>query len=276
MSIKRNLVYLRNSFTELIQIVCGTSIMALGTCLFLLHNRLSTGGFSGASTIFYYLFKFPVGTTMFALNIPLFIFCFFKNGKKFFLRSIIGTFFLSFFINIFEKITPLTQDKLLACIYGGILVGIGTAIILKAGASTGGSDLLAQLIRKFNPNYKTGSLIVIFDTIIVGLNVIVFKQIEIALYSAIAIYIMGKSIDIFLEGIYFTKIVYIISDKYEEIASKVQTELERGATGIYAKGMYTQKNKIVLLCVARKKRNGKNPKDSKGNRFKSIFNYIKC
>lgn len=247
---KRFLIMIKKAFIELIQLVCGTAIMAMGTTLFLLPNKLSAGGFSGISTIFYYLFGFPVGTTMFLLNVPLFIFSFFKNGKRFFFRSVLGTFLLSMFINLFEKVTPFTQDRLLACLYGGILIGIGTAIILKANASTGGSDLLAQIIRKFKPDFRPGTLIVILDTIIVGMNVLVFKQIEIALYSAIAIYVMGKVIDIFLEGIYFTKMIYIISEKYEEIAKKIGEEVERGATGIYAKGMYTNKEKMLLLCVA--------------------------
>lgn len=247
---KRFLIKIKQAFIELIQIICGTAIMAVGTGLFLLPNKLSAGGFSGISTILYYLFQFPVGISMFLLNVPLFIFSYFKNGRKFFFRSVIGTFSLSFFIDLFEKFQPLTQDRLLACLYGGIFIGIGTAIILKANASTGGSDLLAQIIRKFKPEFRRGSLIVILDTIIVGMNVIVFKQIEIALYSTIAIYVMGKVIDIFLEGIYFTKMIYIISEKYEEIAKKIGEEVERGTTGIYAKGMYTNKEKMVLLCVA--------------------------
>ena len=131
----------------------------------------------------------------------------------------------------------------------GVLIGVGTAIILKANASTGGSDLLAQIIKKYKPELRTGSLIVIMDVIIVTLNVLVFKQIEIGLYSAISIYIMGKVIDIFLEGIYFTKLLYIVSDKYEKIAKRIGDEIERGATAIYSKGMYTNEEKMLLLCA---------------------------
>ena len=154
---------------------------------------------------------------------------------------------------MFEKIGPLTSDRILACVYGGILVGIGTAMILKANASTGGSDLLSQLIRKYKPDMRSGTIIVIIDAIVVGLNVLVFRQTEIALYSAIALYVMGKVIDIFLEGIYFTKMIFIISDKYKEIAQKITTQVERGATGIYARGMYTSEDKMLLLCVVREK-----------------------
>ena len=99
---------------------------------------------------------------------------------------------------------------------------MGTAIILKASASTGGTDLLAQITRKYKPEFRTGTLITIFDIIIVGLNIFFFKEIEIGLYSAITIYIMGKVIDVFFEGIYFTKMMYIVSEKYEEIATGIQ------------------------------------------------------
>ena len=217
--------------------------MAIGTSLFLLPNQLSTGGFAGISTIIYYLFNLPLGVTMLCLNIPLFIMAYVKVGKETTIKGIIGTVLLSFFIDIFDKIKPLTTDRLLACIYGGILVGIGTAIILKANASTGGTDMLSYIIRSYRSTYRPGNLIVIVDGIIVILNVIVFKQIEIGLYSAIAIYIMGKMIDVIFEGIYFTKNMFIVSNKYKEIAEEIGKKLDRGTTGIYAKGMYTKEKK---------------------------------
>ncbi len=218
----RIIIKLKRFFVELLQILIGTAIMATATSLFLLPNQLSSGGFSGIATILYYLFKFPMGVTILALNIPLFIFSIFKNGRKFFLKALLGTVFLSFFIDLIDKYQPLTHDRLLACIYGGILMGVGTAIILKASASTGGTDLLAQITRKYKPEFRTGTLITIFDIIIVGLNIFFFKEIEIGLYSAITIYIMGKVIDVFFEGIYFTKMMYIVSEKYEEIATGIQ------------------------------------------------------
>ena len=133
---KRNVIKIRKIIIDFIQIIVGTGITAFSTALFLLPNQLSSGGFSGLATITYYLFKIPLGTTVFILNIPLFILSFIKNGKKFFLNAIIGTVFLSMFLNIFENLKPLTNDRFLACIYGGIISGIGSAIILKAKAST--------------------------------------------------------------------------------------------------------------------------------------------
>ncbi len=247
---KKIIIKTKYMIFQTIKIILGTMILAIGVALFLLPNQLSSGGFSGLATIAFYLFKAPVGTTVFVLNIPLFLIALLKNGKKFFFNALIGTIFLSIFLNIFEKVKPLTEDRFLACIYGGILVGIGTAIVLKANASTGGTDLLASLVKLYKPTLKTGSLIVIVDVIIVTLNVIFFKELEIGLYSAIAIYIMGKILDIFFEGINFSKTMYIISDKYEEIAKKIGIDIKRGSTLFFAQGMYKGEDRNVLMCVA--------------------------
>ena len=243
----KNKIY--NSIIEIIETLLGAFIMAIAVSLFLLPNELSSGGFSGIATILYYLFNFPVGTTIIILNVPLFIFATLKIGKRFLLKSLLGTISLSVFIDILEKLTPITHDKILACVYGGILTGLGTALILRAHSSTGGSDLAGNIIKEYKPMARTGNLIMIIDAIIVVLNVIFLKKVEIALYSAITIYLMGKVIDIIFEGIYFTKLVFIISDKSDKISKSIRNEVKRGVTGIYGQGMYTNKNKLVLMCA---------------------------
>lgn len=246
----RRQLILKKILKEGIYIIIGCMLMAAGTSFFLLPSQLSSGGFAGISTIIYYLFNLPLGTTMLILNIPLIILTIIRVGKETAIKGIFGTIVLSAFIDIFEKFKPLTEDRLLACIYGGILVGLGTAIVLKANASTGGTDLLSYVIKSYKPHYRTSNLIVIVDTIIILLNVIFFKQIEVGLYSAIAIYLMGKMIDIVFEGVYFTKTMFIVSNKYKEIAKEIGDKLDRGSTAIYAKGMYTREKKMILWCVA--------------------------
>ncbi len=247
---KRKIVKTKYIITQFMQIAIGTALIAGSTSLFLLPNQLSSGGFSGIATIVYYLLEIPLGTTILVLNIPLFIMSLIKNGKHFFVNAIAGTAGLSIFLNIFEKLKPITTDRFLACIYGGIIAGIGTAIILKANASTGGTDLLTQIIKAYKPNIRISNLLVILDTIIVITNVIFFKELEIGLYSAITIYIMGKMLDIFFEGIDFAKMVYIISPKNEEISKKIGEKIKRGSTSLYGKGMYKKKDREVLFCVA--------------------------
>lgn len=245
---RRKLRIKKYSFT-LLQIIIGTLLMAFGVSQFLLPNQLSSGGFTGIATILYYFLKLPMGVTILVLNIPLFILSFIKKGKGFLTRGILGTVFLSVFIDLLDRYPALTQDRFLACIYGGILVGIGTSIILRGNASTGGTDMLAYVIKEYRPHYRTGNLIMIIDTIIVILNVVFFRKIEIGLYSGITIYIIGKIIDIVFEGINFTKMVYIISDRYLDISDRIVKDIGRGTTGIYAKGMYTNEEKMMLLCV---------------------------
>ena len=243
-------IKIKKYLIDLLQIVAGTIVMAIGTSLFLLPNKLSSGGFSGVATIFYYLFNFRLGYVILALNIPFFIIAFIRIGKGFVVKSIVGTTLLSIFIDYFENLKPLTTDKFLACIYGGILIGIGTSFILKASSSTGGSDLVSYIIKSFKPELSTSNLIVIFDFIVITLNVIVFRKLEIGLYSAITIYLMGKVIDIFFEGINFSKMIFIISNKYQEISDKIGKDMSRGVTGIVSKGMYTNEERMMLMCIA--------------------------
>lgn len=244
---------MKNKIVQTIQeyviIALGCTIMAAGVSLFLLPNELSTGGFSGIATIVYYFFKVPMGVTVLALNIPLLIIAYFKIGKQLFARSIYGTIVFALMIDLIDKITPLTHDRFLGCIYGGVFAGIGTAIILKFDASTGGSDLLSHIIRAYKKQYKSSSLILSVDTVVIALNVIFFKNIEIGLYSAIAIFLMGKMIDLIFEGVNFTKVIFIISPKYEEIAGQISASINRGSTGLFSKGMYTDQEKLTLLCV---------------------------
>ena len=230
--------------------IIGAFIMAIGISLLLLPNQLSTGGVSGIAVITYYLFHIPMGTVILLINIPLFLLSMYKMGKSFFVKSVLGTVSLSVFIDILDKIEPLTQDRVLASVYGGIILGLGTAILLKVESSTGGSDLISYMAKKYNPTIRTSNVIAIIDIIIVTINMIFFKEIEIGLYSAIAIYLMGKIIDILFEGIYFTKLILIVSDKSEKLSKEIEQKIQRGSTGLYGKGMYTHQEKLVLMCAA--------------------------
>lgn len=245
----RNILTIRNLTIDIIRIIIGSLIMSIGTAGFLLPNKLSFGGITGLATILYYMFGTPVGTVVLILNIPLFILAIFKFGKRFCLKSLIGTISLSMFLNIFDNMFAITEDRLLASIAGGIVVGIGNVIVFYSNSSTGGSDIIVKYIKKKFPSLKTGSITTIIDILIVVANVIFLGDIEIGLYSAIAIFAIGKVIDTAYEGIGFSKSIFIISKKYKEIAQEINIELERGATGIYSKGMYTGIDNIMLLCV---------------------------
>lgn len=245
-----NLKEIKKISIEILGTIVGSAIIAFGISSFLLPNQLSSGGFAGIATITYYLLNIPMGIVTFILNVPLFLFAGYKIGKKFFIKSIIGTTSLSIFIDILDKFPPITTDRFLACIYGGIIIGIGTAFILKVGSSTGGTELVGNIIKIYKRQIVISKYLMILDIIIIGLNVLFFREIEIGLYSIITIYIYGQLIDIIFEGVYYTKLLFIISDKNEEISEAITKNVKRGVTGLYGKGMYSQVNKIVLICAA--------------------------
>ena len=227
--------------------------MSIAVDFFLLPNKLSSGGFSGISTILYYFMNLPIGVVTFLLNVPFFIWAFFELGKKFIFKTIFSMLTYSIFLDKLDNIFIVTQDKLLSSIYAGVLMGIGMSLNFKAGSTTGGTDILAYLLNKKKVPLNLSNIIFIFDGIIILANIVAFKNIEIGLYSIFAIYISSKIIDIVFEGIYFSKAVYIISDKYEEISKEIIKELERGITGLEGKGMYTNTNKLVLFCIINQK-----------------------
>ena len=246
-------ILIKRLFIEILGTIVGAFIMAVSVSLFLLPNKLSSGGISGVATIIYYLFNIPMGISIIIINIPLFLMSILKIGKNFFVKSLIGTVSLSVFIDELDKIPPATTDKFLACIYGGILMGVGTAIILKAHSSTGGTDLISYIAKAYKPTIKFGEIIIILDIAIVTLNIIFLKELEIGLYSTIAIYLLGKIIDVLFEGVNFTKLIYIVSDKSEEISKEIGASIRRGTTGMHGKGMYTNEEKLILMCAVTRK-----------------------
>lgn len=240
----------KNSFLkDIILIVFGTMFAGFGMASFLLPNKLSSGGFTGIATVFYYFFGWNVGFTVIILNIPFFIYAFIRIGKKFLIKTVIATFLLSFFIDIFEYLPLLTNDRLLASIYGGVLIGIGTGLTFKAHTSTGGTDLIVQIVRSFKVRISSSKLLNLIDICVVVLNVVFFREFEIGLYSAIAIFLDGVLIDIVFEGINFSKLVFIVSNKNTEIVNMIHENLKAGATEIYGKGTYLNQNKVVIMSV---------------------------
>ena len=233
--------------------IFGSIVTAFGTACFLLPNQLSSGGFSGIATVFYYLFRIPLGTTILVFNIPIFIFAFFREGKEFLFKAIFSTVIFSKFLDIFSGMPLITSDKILSSVYGGVIIGIGLSLVFKGRSSTGGTDLLANMIASYNKEISIGNILQFLDIFVVLLNIIFLKQIEIGLYSVIAIYISNKMIDLFFEGINFSKMIYIISSKHDEISNIINEEMNRGTTGIYGKGMYTNKDKMIIMCVAKRR-----------------------
>jgi len=236
-------------------ILIGTFITAIAINLFFVPNNISSGGASGLAIVLNHLFEFPIGTTVFVLNLPLFIVAILKLGVKFTLKALIGTGLLSLFIDITSTITDyqifnIGEDYILSSIFGGLLLGIGLSIVFKGKASTGGSELLAQIVYKYRPIASTSQLMLLIDSVIILLFIIVFGSLASGLYSIIAIFVSKKAIDVVFEGVNYAKIINIITKKPENISERIITEIERGVTTLECVGEYTKEKYTKIECVA--------------------------
>ena len=241
-----------NKFIQIVLLVLGTLILAIAINLLFLPNNLSTGGASGIALIIYYLYKVPVGLTVILINIPLFIIALKDLGWKFCSKAIIGTVLLSVFIELTSGIVNvinIEKDLFLGCIFGGLLNGIGLSLVFKADGSTGGSDLLAQIIYKKRPVSSIGQILLVIDSLVIITNAIVFNSISIALYSVIALFISKKTTDIIFEGVNYTKAVNIISKEGEKIAKEIIEKTDRGVTTSKCVGVYTNEQYTHVISI---------------------------
>lgn len=239
---------------DTLMIYIGTLLIALVIDVFLLPNKISSGGASGVGIILKYLFNIPLGISILILNVPLFIIAIKKLGIGFSIRSIIGTIMLtinieliSYLINMFNIV--IEKDILIASIFGGMILGLGLSIVFKANGSTGGSDLLAQIIYKYRRGSGMGQIILIIDSFVIISTMIAFKSLNSGLYSLILVFFSKKTIDILFEGVNYTKIINIISKKGENISKRIILEVERGVTKVECVGQYTKQNYEKLECV---------------------------
>ncbi len=239
----------RSVYTDYIFIVLGSLVTALAFNLFLIPHRIAPGGISGISTILYHISKgrIPVGISMLGLNIPLFIIGIKEMGRGFGLKTLIATFLMSLFIDII-KVPSVTDEPILASIYGGVVMGIGLGMVFKGNATTGGTDLFAKIIHKYFHFIGVGWVLFVIDSLVVLGAAIVFGP-TLALYALVSLYLSTKLIDLILEGIHTAKAFILISDHSAEIAQRIMKDLDRGVTLLHGTGAYTMSKKDVILCV---------------------------
>jgi len=240
-----------------IYIIIGATILAAGVNMFLAKIKLVTGGVSGLAIIIQYITEkhygrgVPLWLTNIVVNIPLFAIAIKLKGRQFVGKSMFAAAYLSFALFYTSFIPAPEVDFLLASIFGGVLVGTGLGFVLRASASTGGTDLAANIIKVYFKNVPIAKIILVLDSTIIIIGAFVFG-VEKAMYALISIYIVAKVIDSILEGINFSKAVFIISDNSKEIAEILMSDLKRGVTGINGTGMYTKGEKQVLFVVVGK------------------------
>ena len=239
--------------SEWAMLLIGPALMAASLDIFTIPNDIAPGGVSGMATALAALIPVSIGVLSFLLNIPLFWGAWRVLGFRPLLKTLIPTVLLSVYIDLFALFLPAYENNiLLAAVLGGVGSGIGMGMLFLCGASSGGTDLLSLMLSRRLPHIPIGKLLMGIDACVVLFAVFVFRDIDVALYSGVTIFVTSKMIDSFLEGVDFAKVVYVVTEKGEEITSALNRELDRGVTLLSAKGGYTGKEKQMLMTVTRR------------------------
>ena len=242
---------MKKKITELLRdyalMLIGALVAASSFTNFFVPNDIAPGGVTGVATVINHLTGWPVGMVSFAINVPLFLLGYHSIGRRFVIRSFEAMMVFSVFVDLLPDVA-ITSDPMLASIFGGILLGIGLGLVLRAGASTGGTDLAAQMVHNRFSFLSVGTILLTIDCAVVLLAGVVF-DIQAAMVALIALYISTKVMDMVLKGWNTEQQMMIISDYSDEIARRICTELERGATMLEARGAYTGEKRGMVYCV---------------------------
>jgi len=234
---------------EYLFLLTGVLITALGLDMFLVPNKIAAGGVSGIATIIYHVTRFPVGITMLAINVPLFLMGIRQMGMGFGVRSLVGTVTLSLLVDLLAPVVPVpTRDPLLASIYGGIVVGVGIGLVFRNKGTTGGTDLAAAIVNNYM-KLSVGVVLFFIDAAVIIAAGIAFNSAELALYALLTVFLTARVIDMVQEGFGYAKAALIISQKPKEVADAILKKLDRGATSLQGRGMYTMQDRDVILSV---------------------------
>lgn len=246
---------LRRNAADLALVILGSVIMGIGYSLFLIPHHFVPGGVSGIAMIVNYFSKLPLGMLIMVLNIPVFILGVKIMGRKYALRSLLGMVISSLFIDFFQEILGLksaTDNAILAAIYGGFMLGVGLGLVFRGRASTGGSDILGQILNRWT-GMSVGIGIMLIDFFIISASGVAFKQLEAPLYGYIVLFISSNVIDMILEGWNYTKMVLITSTKTDEVQDFILNTLDRGGTALKSRTLYLNRDGETIMTVIHRK-----------------------
>lgn len=232
---------------DIVLITVGAFIYAFGVNYFFVANKLADGGLAGICVILHYLFNFNISITYLVLNIPLIIMGYKLIGGNFILKTFYGTMMTSLAFKVFQNHLGVMEDKLIASIFGGLIIGIGLGTIFLGGGSSGGSDILVKILNKYF-DIPIGRAFLILDLIVLSVLGLLFGK-DIFMYTLVGLFISTKAIDFIQDGVDMAKAMMIISDKSDEIKDEIMKQTGRGVTVLNAKGGYTNNNKNVLYCI---------------------------
>jgi len=240
---------------KIIYIIIGCVLCALSYAVFLIPHQIVPGGVTGIAMILHFLYRSPVGIITIILNIPLFLVAFKILGIRFGVKSVIAilitNILIDFFIYTLKIATP-TDNVILGALYGGLLLGLGLGLVFRAGASTGGTDIVGQLLTK-NTNLSVGMWIMIVDFVVITLAGITTGSIELALLGYLALFLSSKVIDLVLEGMDYARAAFIISSEHQKLIDEIYKKMKRGVTVLDGHSPYSKEKRPVVMCVITKK-----------------------
>ncbi len=233
-------------------ITLAAFVYAVGVSLFTDPNNMAPGGVTGISIILSRVLPVSTGTLIMLINIPILIFAVWKFGIAFAVSTIYAIVLISSFTNMLSAYGAATDDILLAALVGGTLTAVSIGAMFRAGATTGGTDIIVKALRLRFPHLKTGKIFFLADALVVTLSGVVFRDLNAALYAAISTICTSVVMDVVLYGRDEAKLLYIISSRAEEIAGRLLSDLDIGVTYIKGQGAYSGDNKRVIMCVMKK------------------------
>ncbi|CAM3351029.1 YitT family protein [Vagococcus fessus] len=239
--------FTKQRLTDLAYVIVGSFVLALSINLLLEPNDLVAGGANGISIIIKKLFGIELAVTLYAINIPLLVLCFALLGKEVGMKTIFGSMIYPFFVGLTTNLPTLTENPLLASIFGGVITGLGLGLVFKGNASTGGTAIISQIVHKYL-KLPLGIAVTVVDGFVI-LGACLAFDIDKVLYSLICLFVIGRVVDMVQVGMDRSKNVLIISEKLEDIETMILKDMDRGVTKIAVTGSYKQNNKEMLMCV---------------------------
>lgn len=244
---------LRPALKKLVLIAVGSAIFALGFDLFLAANQIGAGGISGlAMVVNAFVPAISIGAFSIVVNIPLFLAGYRFVGRKFFWGSLAGMLVSSVLLDLFALLPEVPTEPLLGAIYGGLLVGVGCGIVFMQGASTGGVDIAARLLKYKFPNISMGKLMLLVDMTIAVITGIAFRDINKVLYCIVALFVSSEALDAVIYRFDYSYVAMIITDQDVVVRDAIADRLDRGCTYLQGEGAYTGQPKKVIYCAIKR------------------------
>lgn len=232
-----------------ILVFVGITLVAIAISMFLVPNKIVNGGASGLATIIYYTIGLKPSISNAIINGILLLFSLICFGKKFVAKTLSSIVGLTLLIEVFSYFPPVTDNVLLASIFGAVLYGMGIGIVLSQGSTTGGTDIMGRLIQHKRPHWKIGKILLGVDFFVIFLSLITFKTTEAVLYGILALFLSTNAIDWLMKSLNISKLAFVITDKGQEISDFLISTSPRGVTLVEATGGYTHENRQVLICA---------------------------